>query len=255
MIPKIVYAFYEPYDEGSIISKRYLDNWKEFLSDKGFEFKILTLKDLFSEDVEFPNYLKCAIEKKLYYSVADWYRIYKIWQTGGIWIDTDVFFHNPIPESFLENDFFIVNSGHRHELSADFFGSEKNNEYLEFILKQFYKFETECLVDDIFFNINKIMFCCFEELIGEIDNDILKTKEYLYHNKKYTLYDIHKRNSKLRFHNMMNDETICTHENGGIDVGGWIERNMGGAQTNRGWKRRYYNLLKNTISNNNINNQ
>lgn len=88
MIPKIIhYCWFGP-KEMPRDQKAFIDHWKELMPD--YEFKCWSEKDI---DIQNIPFTKGAYDVKKFAYVADYTRIYALYNVGGIYMDTDIELH------------------------------------------------------------------------------------------------------------------------------------------------------------------
>lgn len=132
MIPKIIHYVWI----GNEIPQSVCDcisTWKKHMPD--YEYIHWDIEKIELIDSLF---IKQAIEEKKWAFVADFVRLYAIYNYGGIYLDTDVYVYQPF-DDLLNNDFFIGRensihvTGGRTEvyLTSHCFGALKNNLFVE----------------------------------------------------------------------------------------------------------------------------
>lgn len=100
MIPKIVhYCWFGP-KEMPDDQKKYIAGWKNLMPD--FQFKCWNEDKI---DINLHPFAKQAYGQKKYAYVADYTRIFALFNEGGIYMDTDVMLKSSL-EPFLVNDVF-----------------------------------------------------------------------------------------------------------------------------------------------------
>ena len=85
MIPKIIHYCWFGNNEISALTKKCINSWKRHLPD--YEIRLWN-EDTF--DINSVEYVREAYEAKKYAFVADYVRLYAIYNFGGIYMDTDV---------------------------------------------------------------------------------------------------------------------------------------------------------------------
>lgn len=85
MIPKIIHCCWFGEGEKSELDKKCIQSWKKYLPD--YRIVEWTEKNF---DIDCNQYVKEAYEKKKYAFVADYARIYALYNYGGIYLDFDV---------------------------------------------------------------------------------------------------------------------------------------------------------------------
>ncbi len=124
MIPKIIHYCWFGNEEKPLIFGRCLESWKKFCPD--FDFKEWNENNLGTEQHPF---LKNALRKKKYAFVADYVRVVRLYEFGGIYLDTDMLLIKPIDE-LLKYDFF---TGEEVEgrVAYGLFGAIKGHPFLK----------------------------------------------------------------------------------------------------------------------------
>lgn len=137
MIPKIIHYCWFGRGQMPELVLRCISSWKKYLPD--YEI-MLWNEDNF--DVESYQYASDAYKAKKFAFVADVCRLYVLDQIGGVYLDTDVEFIKPMPDTFL-ND--VAFTAFEDELvSAGVIGNVKGGEWISNLLafykdKSFYK--------------------------------------------------------------------------------------------------------------------
>lgn len=111
-----------------------IDSWREHLPD--YKFYLWSNEHLGDYDVKF---LKQAYYKKAYAFVADYYRLRKVYEYGGFYLDTDMLLLRPL-DKFSSLD-FVICSEIEDRPAWGFFGSEKNNSYLRECFEKYHSIE------------------------------------------------------------------------------------------------------------------
>lgn len=129
MIPKIVHAIWLGDKPIPPEYNSYINGWKQILPD--YKIKIWHDSDFdgIGDENEFLEYCK---QNRKYAFLSDWYRLYILYEYGGIYIDTDVKVLKKF-DDFLASKFFlsfIVDSS----LQTAIFGAEKGNEIIKKLL-------------------------------------------------------------------------------------------------------------------------
>ena len=113
------------------MTKAALLNWKKHLP-KDWKIKEWNETNI---PMEIP-FVKHWYEQKNYAFVSDYIRMYVIEKYGGIYMDTDMFFQQPIPQKWLDEDFCLVRSTiYRYGISLLI--AKKNNKILKILLEIF----------------------------------------------------------------------------------------------------------------------
>jgi mannosyltransferase OCH1-like enzyme len=133
MIPKIIHYcwFGKKIPESAL---QIIESWKKQLPD--YEFYFWGNEHLGEYDINFVNQ---AQRKKHYAFVADYFRLRKVYEHGGFYLDTDMLLVRPL-DSLLLSD-FVICSEVADRPNWAFFGSEKNNDYLRECFEKYHTME------------------------------------------------------------------------------------------------------------------
>lgn len=128
MIPKIIHLCWLSGDPYPPEIQRCLDSWKEHLPD--YEVWLWDTKRF---DINSTLWTKQAFEKKKYAFVADYIRLYALYNYGGIYLDSDVLVYKSFDE-LLSLPYFI---GHDQigGFEAAVIGAEKGCEWIMDIME------------------------------------------------------------------------------------------------------------------------
>lgn len=133
MIPKIIhYCWFgnNPKDEASL---KYIEGWKRLLPDYQIkEWNDGNLKEISNK------YVTEAYQQKKWAFVSDYFRLYALYNDGGIYFDTDVEVKKSFDE-FLDLDFFIGSEqyGKRKSLATAVIGAQKQSKIVARLLKEY----------------------------------------------------------------------------------------------------------------------
>ena len=133
MIPKIIHYcwFGKKIPESAL---KVVDSWKKHLPD--FDFYLWGNEHLGECDIKF---VKQALHKKHYAFVADYFRLKKVYEYGGFYLDTDMILVKPLDSLLLAE--FVICSEIVGRPSWGFFGSKKYNDYLKECFESYHKIE------------------------------------------------------------------------------------------------------------------
>ena len=98
MIPKIIHYCWFGGQELPDLVKKCIETWHKYLPD--YEFKLWNEE---SFDINSSEWCKGAYEAKKYAFVADYVRLVKLYEEGGIYLDTDEKLEKSL-NRFVEND-------------------------------------------------------------------------------------------------------------------------------------------------------
>jgi mannosyltransferase OCH1-like enzyme len=106
--------------------KRCIETWTEKLT--GYEF---VLWDTRRFDIDSVLWVKQAFEVGLYACAADYIRLYAVYTTGGIYLDTDIEAVKPF-DGLLDSDLMLAYENHRCEnIEAGCFGAQKGHPFIK----------------------------------------------------------------------------------------------------------------------------
>lgn len=123
LIPKKIHYFWFGNNPKNELHKKCLASWKKYAPD----FEIIEWNEK-NCDINECNYVKEAYEEKKWAFVADYFRIKKIYQYGGIYVDTDVEFVQDISSLRLNQVFFSFET--KNGINAAVFGAVAGNELI-----------------------------------------------------------------------------------------------------------------------------
>lgn len=200
MIPKkIHYCWFGGKDKSEFI-KQCLDTWKEKLPD----YEIVEWNET-NFNVNMCDFTTRAYENKKWAFVADYARLYALYNYGGIYLDTDVEIVKPFNYDILSQNCFLGFEDSNH-LSTACIGAESQSEFLENWLRYYdnIKYTEKDSLDvtpnsEIIFNMIFNKENINVDKIISIDNVTIYPKDYFspkdYVSKKVTI----------------TENTICIH--------------------------------------------
>lgn len=171
MIPKIIHYCWFGQQKIPFVFQQYIDGWDKILPD--YQKKMWSEKNF---DLQLaPEYVRQAYANKKFAFVADYVRLWALYNEGGIYLDTDIELKKDLTP-YLDNGFFSSVEYHKdmvkalnvlkHDLTSDFnrkpsvehirgigiqsamFGSEKGHPFLKECLL-FYKDRKFILADGV----------------------------------------------------------------------------------------------------------
>ncbi len=128
MIPKIIHLCWlsgDPYPEKI---QYCIDSWKKVLPD----YEVM-LWDTSRFDVNSIPWTKQAFEAKKYAFVADYIRLYAVYNYGGIYLDSDVEAIRPF-DDLLDLPYFVGAEAGLGGIELAAFGAEKGLEWVEYAM-------------------------------------------------------------------------------------------------------------------------
>lgn len=128
MIPKkIHYCWFGP-NQLSPLNQRCIESWKKLLPD----YEIKCWNETNSPLDECP-YIREAYAKKKWAHVADYVRLYALYEEGGIYMDTDMYLYQSL-DGFLEHEFFIGTMYNDHHLGMGIFGTPSQSVHIAYLM-------------------------------------------------------------------------------------------------------------------------
>ena len=129
MIPKIIHYCWFGKPIG-LKQLNIIENWKKILPD--FEFMFWGNELLIDCNIKF---VKQAARKKQWAFVADYFRLKKVNEFGGYYLDTDMVLLKRFDE--FQNLDFVICEEEKGRPNWGFFGSIKNNYFLENCIRKY----------------------------------------------------------------------------------------------------------------------
>lgn len=124
MIPKIIHYCWLSDDPIPEVLQKYMDTWKEHLSD--YEFMLWNF-DRFDKGSS--AWVREAFEKRKYAFAADYIRLYAVYHYGGIYLDMDVEVVKTLDPLLNKNA--ILGRETQRGIEGGVFGAEKGAEWLK----------------------------------------------------------------------------------------------------------------------------
>ena len=181
MIPKIIHLCWLSEDEYPPMIKECIDSWKRHLPD--YEIRLWNTKQF---DINSTIWTKQAFECKKYAFVADYIRLYALYNFGGIYLDSDILVYKSFND-LLDLPYFVG-----QEYSGSFepavIGAEKGLEWIKTIL-DYYSNKNFINIDGCL-NITPLPHIFYKRLVGDYSFIQLKKKiEYIYDDKFIYVFD------------------------------------------------------------------
>lgn len=132
-IPKIIHYCWFGSNQKPDIVLKCIESWKNILSD--YEFR-----EWNDEDLKLCNnkYVNDALKEKKWAFISDYFRIYALYNYGGIYLDTDCMVFKPLNDFLNLNFFCSFENFHRRILpSIGVVGAKKNNHIIKDLLDEF----------------------------------------------------------------------------------------------------------------------
>ena len=182
MIPKIIhYCWFgnNPKDEQTL---KYIEGWKKLLPD--YELREWNEKDLSKVN---NKYVEEAYQSKKWAFVSDYFRLYALYNEGGIYFDTDVEVRKSFDE-FLNLDFFIGSElfEKNKQIGTAVIGAKSKSSIIAHLLKVYDKisFIKENGMLDCLPNTRRLIAPLKELGFGDVYTD----KEPIYLNNKNIIF-------------------------------------------------------------------
>ncbi|NJY63616.1 mannosyltransferase [Salinimicrobium sp. CDJ15-81-2] len=123
-IPKLLhYCWFGP-EKMNSLNKRCLRSWEKHLSD--YE---LIKWDETNVNIDKHPFLKVAYSQKKWAFVADFVRLQKLFDYGGVYLDTDMFVVKPF--DFLEDSYAFFGSENEKYINASIVGSVRRHPFIQ----------------------------------------------------------------------------------------------------------------------------
>lgn len=129
-IPKIIHYCWFGSKSMDKIHIKCLKSWKK--NHPGFEFMKWDESNI---NFEYHPFLKAAYEIKKWAFVADYIRLQKLFEFGGVYLDTDMLILRPLEELLYQDCFFGAENP--YFINGAIFGTKKNNQFIRKCLEQY----------------------------------------------------------------------------------------------------------------------
>lgn len=123
LIPKKIHYFWYGGNPLNELTLKCIESWKKYAPD----YEIIEWNES-NCDINVNDYVKEAYEAKKWAFVADYFRIEKLYEEGGIYVDTDVEFTKPIDSLLLDEVFFPIE---KNSVNACVFGCVPNHPFIK----------------------------------------------------------------------------------------------------------------------------
>lgn len=173
LIPKkIHYCWFGNGEKGELF-KKCLESWKKYAPD----FEIIEWNES-NCDINDCRYVKEAYENKKWAFVADYFRVKILNEYGGIYVDTDVEFHNYIHQLLLNNAFFGFET---NIVNAAIFGCVPKCKLVNEVYKSY--LEDKFVLDDGNLNTNYTIPCRLTDALKKNTSIVLNGKTQILEDK------------------------------------------------------------------------
>ena len=123
LIPKKIHYFWFGGNPLNELTLKCIESWKKYAPD----YEIIEWNES-NCDINVNDYVKEAYEAKKWAFVADYFRIEKLYEEGGIYVDTDVEFTKPIDSLLLDEVFFPIE---KDSVNACVFGCVPHHTFIK----------------------------------------------------------------------------------------------------------------------------
>lgn len=215
MIPKIVHLCWLSGDEYPPEIQSCLLSWEKHLPD--YE---VWLWDTNRFDVNSTLWTKQAFEAKKYAFVADYIRLYALYNYGGIYLDSDVLVYKSFND-LLDLPYFI-GQDYCGSFEAAVIGAEKGMDWIRIVLER-YK-NRPFLKQEGEYDLLPLPVVFFQQLMrAYIFKGIAQKQPYIWDNQTIWLFDKDFFNSRNSMGSRQTVKSYCSHNY----AGGWITENAG----------------------------
>lgn len=243
MIPKIIHYCWFGKGKKSKLILDCLASWKDILSD----YEIIEWNE--SNTNLSHHFIKDAYSKKEWAFVSDYIRLEKLYEYGGVYLDTDMLMLKNI-NKFLKNECFF-GAENTDSISAGIIGAKPKNNFIKNILLYYnsLKFNfKDTKSHTIPFIITKIFreknnFNSRFESIIEINNIKIYPIDYFYP------ISYHDRRDIINFKNYITKNTCAVH----LWNSSWIEQSEFDYLRQRKYKKGFRKIIKNISKKENVN--
>jgi len=207
MIPRIIHYCWFGQHEKPEYFKECLITWQQYFA--GYTFMEWNESNV---ALEHP-FLQNAYQRKQWAFVADFVRIQKLKEHGGIYLDTDMYFIKSIPEYYLKHAAFL-GAENKHSLSAGIIGSVPHGAFINSVFDAYTKLEFENLTDIL---IPKVLNRACPDVTRPIVNDqVLNWGLVL---EPSVFYPLPLKLKKYHWRKFLTDRTLAVH----LWAGSWLE--------------------------------
>lgn len=133
-IPKVIHYCWFGNNRKSLMIRKCLETWKKYLSD--YKFILWNEKNFKSEN----KFYHFALENKNWAFVSDYVRLKVLYDHGGIYLDTDMYFIKPLSPGFLNKSSFF-GAENKNLISCGIIGAIPQNGFLKLCLSYYDDFE------------------------------------------------------------------------------------------------------------------
>lgn len=199
MIPKIIHYCWFGNKEKDSFTIECINTWKEKCPD----YKIIEWNETNCDLSNVPQYIKSAYKCKQWAFVSDYFRLQKLIEFGGIYLDTDVKLLNDFV-SFLNLDFFISFES-PNALCTAVIGAKKGEEILKKFINIYHSLELGSKIPN-----SKLLFDFLKLKDVNIDNNLnISENKIIFKQAVFSPLNYYTKENKT------SNETISIHYYGG----------------------------------------
>lgn len=199
MIPKIIHYCWFGNKEKDAFTLECIETWKVKCQD----YKIIEWNETNCDLINSPKYVQEAYEHKQWAFVSDYFRVQKLIEFGGIYLDTDVKLLNNF-EAFLNLDFFISFES-SNTLCTAVIGAKMDEEILKNFIKIYNSIEPGCKTPN-----SKLLFDFLKLKDVNINNNLnISENKTIYKQSIFSPLNYYTKENKT------SNETISIHFYGG----------------------------------------
>ena len=215
MIPKILHLCWLSGDEYPPMIQECIQSWSKSLPD--YE---IWLWDTQRFDVNSTIWTKQAFEAHKYAFVADYIRLYALYNYGGIYLDSDVMVYKSFND-LLDLPYFI-GQDYCGSFEAAVIGAEKGLPWIKKILDRYEN--RPFMMTDGNYDMLPLPVIFFQQLIGEYHFMGINQKcKYVWDNQTLWLFDKDFFNSRNSIGSKQTRKSYCSHNY----AGSWTAKNTG----------------------------
>jgi len=206
MIPKIIHYCWFGNAEKPDLVKDCIMSWEKHLPD----YKIIEWNESNTNfDAQF---VKKAYELKKWAFVSDYVRLQKLYEYGGIYLDTDMLLVKSL-DSLLKDKMFICCED-ENTISAGIIGAVKNHDFIDKVLKKYDDLKIGNFVNLFTIAIPKVITNIYREVYsfnGLFLNKIIEEKLVIYPIEYFYALPSNKSSDKINYRNYLTKNSYAVH--------------------------------------------
>lgn len=215
MIPKIIHLCWLSGDEYPPMIQDCLLSWKKHLPD--YE---VWLWDTNRFNVNSTLWTRQAFEAKKYAFVADYIRLYALYNYGGIYLDSDVIVYKSFND--LLNLPYFIGQDYTGSIEPAIIGTEKGVSWIGDILKHYEN--RPFILPNGKMDMTPLPVICFNRLFDTFSfNSIHQLENYVWDGKTINLFDKDFFNSRNSIGSRKTNKSYCSHNY----AGAWTPSKVG----------------------------